>query len=376
MYLAYLRRFLSTSSVGRRSALKCTPTVSLSRSPTTQPNGSSKAHPATAEPATVLQVAVSRLVGYRWPPELNAEMRLADEARKWVTQCDALIAFADQDGIVCLSATRGESSAADRLREILSATFGSGWSNARERELLAAASEGNRPANSLEVWLRDRFFEEHCKLFQHRPFVWHIWDGNRDGFHRIVNAHKPTGPDGVGRRTLEAITYSYLGDWIDRQRADQLEGKEGADARLAAARDLQGQLRKILEGEPPYDLFVRWKSLHEQAIGWEPDINDGVRLNIRPFMNAELRTGGRKGAGILRWKPNIQWKKNQGKDPKSLRPGADFPWFCGCTGEGTVDERTDFTQSGDFDGNRWNDLHYTKVRKEAARASRGITVVA
>ena len=46
------------------------------------------------------------------------------------------------------------------------------------------------------------------------------WDGNKEGFHCLVNAHKLTGPDGLGRRTLEAITYSYLGDWIERQKAE------------------------------------------------------------------------------------------------------------------------------------------------------------
>ena len=298
-------------------------------------------------------------------------MRLADEAQEWVARCDALKDFADEDGIVCLSATRGERSAADRLRELLSTAFGSDWSAAKERELLAVAGGGKKPAASLDIWLRDHFFEEHCKLFHHRPFVWHIWDGNKDGFHCLVNTHKLTGPDGEGRRTLEAVTYSYLGEWIDRQKAHQQEGKEGADARLAVAQDLQGQLEKILEGEPPYDLFVRWKPLHEQAIGWEPDINDGVRLNIRPFMKAALRKGGKKGAGILRWKPNIKWKKDRGKEPQSLRPRADFPWFWGCPGDGTTDERTDYTAEraggADFDGNRWNDLHYTSASKQTAR---------
>jgi hypothetical protein len=153
-----------------------------------------------------------------------------------------------------------------------------------------------------------------------------------------------------------------LGDWIDRQKAAQAEGEEGADSRLTAAQDLQGQLVKILEGEPPYDLFVRWKPLHEQSIGWEPNINDGVRLNVRPFMNAKLRSGGKKGAGILRWKPNIKWKKDRGKDPQVLRPKMDFPWFWGCT-----DGAVDFSGDNDFDGNRWNDLHYSIAFKKTAR---------
>ena len=132
---------------------------------------------------------------------------------------------------------------------------------------------------------------------------------------------------------------------------------------------MERQLIKILDGEPPFDLFVRWKPLHEQAVGWAPDINDGVRLNIRPFIKAELRKGGRAGAGILRWKPNIKWNKDRGKEPKSLRPNADFPWFWGCNDDGTTDDRTDFAGDSDFDGNRWNDLHYTRAVKEAARAA-------
>jgi len=324
-------------------------------------------YPAKAELPTVLQVAVGLLLGYKWPPELDTDMRLADEAREWVARCDELKSFADQDGIVCLSATRGEHSAADRLRELLSAAFGSDLSAAKERELLAVAGDGKKPAASLDVWLRDKFFEEHCKLFHHRPFIWHIWDGNKDGFHCLVNAHKLTGSEGIARRTLESITYSYLGDWIERQKTHQQVGQEGADARLVAALDLKEQLQKILAGEPPYDIFVRWKSLSEQAIGWNPDINDGVRLNIRPFMKAELRKGGKKGAGLLRWKPNIHWKKDRGKEPQSLRPVDEYPWFWTCDGEGHASARLDFSGSREFDGNRWNDLHYTHNSKQAAQ---------
>ncbi len=133
---------------------------------------------------------------------------------------------------------------------------------------------------------------------------------------------------------------------------------EGADARLAAALTLKAELEKILEGEPPYDLFIRWKPLHEQPIGWEPDINDGVRLNIRPFLLA--RDVGRKGAGLLRFKPNIKWGKDRGKEPQ--RPKDEFPWFW------SWDEKTqDFAGGKEFDGKRWNGLHYTRAFKQAAR---------
>ena len=324
--------------------------------------------------ASVLQVAVARLLGYRWPAELDPDMRLAAESMEWVRRCEKLHEFADEDGIVCLDAAASEPPAAERLRRLLAAAHGEKWSSTKEEELLAAAASTanrKRPAASLEVWLRDHFFAEHAKLFHNRPFIWHVWDGRRDGFNALINCHRLCGPDGEGRRTLQALTYRHLGEWITRQLVAQAADEEGADARLAAAQDLQGQLERILEGEPPCDIFVRWRPLHEQPVGWEPNLDDGVRLDIRPFMRAELQSGGRKGAGILRVKPNVKWGKDRGKEPEKLRPRESFPWFYSCPGQGSETDRTDYAASLEaaYDGSRWNDLHYTRAAKEAARKS-------
>ena len=343
-----------------------------------------------------LQVAVARLLGYRWPAEQDPELRVAAEVRALVEQCKDIAEFSDADGIVCLSSVAGEFAAAVRLRQLLVAAYGADWSPETERRLLVAAAGRAEPVDSIEVWLRDRFFEEHCQHFLQRPFVWHIWDGHRDGFHALVNYHCLAGPDGVGRRTLEALTYSHLGDWIARQRADRDQEIDGADGRLAAAQDLQNQLAKIIAGEPPCDIFVRWKPLDQQPIGWEPDINDGVRVNIRPFMSVELARGGRAGAGILRAKPKIAWGKDRGKEAlkprkrrkpswldddleavaedRELRPRDEYPWFWSCPGGGTLSECTDFLGGPDFDGNRWNELHYTNAVKRAARSRKMVEV--
>ena len=327
-------------------------------------------HPAGADQP--LHVAAARLVGYQWPRQTGSSFPDCPALGP-----DGLEPLADEDGIVCLSPIRGELAAADRLRTLLASAFCDEWSNAKERELLlesAVANDARKAATDLGDWLRQSFFAEHCKLFQSRPFIWQIWDGNLHGFSALVNYHKLVAPNGQGRKTLELLTYTYLGDWIDRQKLDQAEGVNGADDRLAAALDLQGQLKKILEGEPPCDIFVRWKPLHQQAIGWDPDINDGVRLNIRPFLNALLRKGGKTGAGILRAKPGtIKWAKDRGKEP--MRSKDDFPWFWGWD-ENSPAMATDFgapvpgaPPAGDsFDGNRWNDLHYSRSAKEAARA--------
>lgn len=120
-----------------------------------------------------------------------------------------------------------------------------------------------------------------------------------------------------------------------------------------------------LSQERPCVAALRWKSLRERPIGWGSYFNDGVWLNIRPFLMA--KDVGRKGAGVLRCKPNIKWEKDRGKEPQSLRPKADFPWFWGCDPEKHPAHLRNFAGGDTFDGNRWNDLHYTTAFKQAAR---------
>ncbi len=74
--------------------------------------------------AAVLQVAVARLLGYRWPAERDADMELADEQREWAGRCDALLPQADEDGIVCIPSVRSESPAEERLVALLATAFG------------------------------------------------------------------------------------------------------------------------------------------------------------------------------------------------------------------------------------------------------------
>lgn len=307
-------------------------------------------HPAGADQP--LQVAVARLLGYQWPRQTGSTFPDCPALK-----ADGLEKLADKDGIVCLAATKGEAPAADRLNALLAVAFGSDWSSAKARELIVATGS---KAKSLADWLSDDFFAQHCDRFHQRPFIWHVWDGLKGGFSALVNYHRLAAGDGGGKRTLDKLIYTYLGEWIDAQRKAQKAGVEGADARLTAAEHLSTQLKAILAGEPPFDLFVRWKPLHEQPIGWNPDINDGVRLNIRPWITAKPLNARGKNACILRSTPKISWDKDRGKEPQ--RAKADFPWFW------SWDESTaDFKGDPTFDGNRWNDCHYSTAFKQAAR---------
>jgi hypothetical protein len=287
-------------------------------------------HPSKSE--APLQVAVARLLGYRWPAESDKEMELSDEANSLVAKCDELLSYSDVDGIVCIPSVRGEAPASERLLNLLAEAYKRQDVNAKVSELLASSDHSGK---SLDSWLRDKFFMQHCKLFEHRPFIWHIWDGLKDGFSALVNYHK------LDRKNLETLIYTYLGDWINKQKAEIASGVDGAEEKLTAAKSLKRSLELILKGEAPYDIFIRWKPIQNQPIGWEPDINDGVRMNIRPFIL--VTDMGKKGAGILRDKPNIKWDKDRGKDTKNS------PWH------------------KNFDGNRINDYHLTLEEKNKAR---------
>ena len=309
-------------------------------------------HPAGADQP--LHVAVARLLGYQWPRQTGSSFPDCPALGP-----DGVEELADADGIVCLSAAKGEAPGAERLRALLSQALGKFDLSA----LLATAGPKGSKSKTLEDWLREEFFEQHCGIFHNRPFIWHIWDGNKNGFSALVNYHR------LDHANLGKLTYAYLGDWIRRQQAAVDAEEAGSDAKLQAAKRLQATLKLILDGEPPYDIFVRWKGLSQQAIGWHPDLNDGVRMNIRPFMLASMTIPAptnkdpekKKQIGILRNAPNIKWDKDRGKEP--VRDKKEFPWFWGWD-----EEKQNFTGVGDQpDGNRWNNCHYTNEFKKKAR---------
>jgi hypothetical protein len=287
-------------------------------------------HPRYAEPGTEVHVALARLAGYRWPAENDTEMRLSAEARARVAEA-ATLPEADADGLLALVPVLGERPLADRLRAYCAAAWGEAWAKGSEAGLIAAAcarAKDKPPRQpTFEAWLSTRAARQHARLFHDRPFLWWITDGRSNGFTVVAHYHR------LNRANLERLAYTMLGDWI---------GRLSDDPRGEAARILQQKLARILEGESPYDIFVRWKLLARQPLGWEPDLDDGVRLNIRPFVEA----------GVLGHVPNVKYSPpDRGNDVASA------PWY------------------HLFYGKRRNDHHTTLADKRAARAESRRVVV-
>ncbi|MFO0283840.1 MAG: hypothetical protein ACK532_18185, partial [Acidobacteriota bacterium] len=69
---------------------------------------------------------------------------------------------------------------------------------------------------------------------------------------------------------------------------------------------------------------------------------------------------GRRDGCILRITPRMNYGKDRGKEPH--RPKEDFPWFWSWDGQSE-----NFLGGKDFDGSRWNELHYSLETKKNAR---------
>jgi hypothetical protein len=249
-------------------------------------------------------------------------MRLSKEASARIAEV-AMLPGADADGLLPLTPLLGERALADRLRAFCITAWGADWQPGTEAALVAATcdlAKDKRPAVlTLDAWLRTHAARQQAKLFHDRPFLWWITDGRADGFCAVAHYHRLT------KDKLERLAFQMLGDHLTRL---------GDDPRAEAGKILQRKLERIIEGEAPFDIFVRWKPLHAQPLGWEPDLDDGVRLNIRPFIEA----------GVLAHVPNVKYTVDRGKDVASA------PWY------------------GVFSGERRNDHHTTLAEKREARA--------
>ena len=284
-----------------------------------------------------LHVAVARLLGYQWPRQTGSSFPDCPALGP-----DGLEKLADEDGIVCLSATKGEAPAAERLRGFLVQALGKFDLSA----LIASAGPKGSKAETLEEWLRDEFFEQHCALFHHRPFIWHIWDGHKSGFSALVNYHQAH-PRQSGKahlclpRRLDSPPAGRRG----RRRGRQRRPPPG---RQAIAGPPQAHPRRRAALRPLRPLEAALQASHRLA-----PRHQRRRADEHPPLS--------RTADILRKRVKIKWEKDRGKEP--VRDKKDFPWFWGWD-----EEKQDFAGVGkEPDGNRWNDCHYTNEFKKKAR---------
>ena len=287
-----------------------------------------------------LSVLVLRLLGHRWPRQIEA----GEPVPPW----------ADPDGIIPLTAGTGDLPLADRVRARLRAEDGD--LGAQRAEALLQELTGQ----DLDTWLRRSFFPRHVRQFKARPIAWHL-------------ASRPAaGGKGRGgsRRApaFECLVYYHAcaGDVLARVRTQYVEPLLRAErARIEDARRAQDDTAAALATERVHELEAfaaglravedegfacaeldallaqepldRWSgdgyvppagrdALLQAERAWHVDLNDGVRVNLAPLQLAGLLAAdvlkaadARKAiADRARWRADERRWVRAGKLP---RPG-------------------------------------------------------
>ena len=254
---------------------------------------------------------IEETLGERPPEILWPQMKRRTAEQKRMEHVWRLLSYvvkgvveADADGIVPFQPLSGETSLIDRVHEVLAALFPEQDVNQVEIEIsneLKRRVKGYRPAASIGEWLENVYFDYHAALYKKRPIVWHIASSQgtkRFAFGALCHYHR------FDANRMAKLRAGYLRDAIETLRREAaLADREGRtdervelQARLEEAQVLDGKLQAVQEGhhEGPeggdrdYRILTPWKSAGERPAGWNPDIDDGVKVNIAPLQRAAV----------------------------------------------------------------------------------------
>jgi len=213
-----------------------------------------------------------------------------------------LVVEADEDGIVPFAQVGSEPSLLDRVRAQLERLFPNLDSAQVETDIvneLKNKVKGYRRANSLGEWLDNVYFDYHTSLYKSRPIFWHIASNQGTSpfaFGALVHYHK------FDRNRIAKLRAQYLRETIDTYRReaalaekeDRVDDRLEWQSRLEETQELDRRLQWAQEGrhEGPeggdhdYRILTPWKTPDERPKGWDPDLDDGVKVNIEPLQKA------------------------------------------------------------------------------------------
>ena len=264
------------------------------------------------------RAVIEETLGER-PPEViwpqlerkTAEQKRMEHVWRLLSYAVKRVVEADADGLVPFAPLSGETSLLDRVHEELAELFPEQDVNQVEIEIaneLKRRVKGYRPAASIGEWLENVYFDYHTALYKKRPIVWHVASSQGTmpfAFGALCHYHR------FDANRMAKLRAGYLRDAIETFRREAaLAGREGrADervelqARLEEAQAFDGKLQAVQEGhhEGPedgdrdYRILTPWKSPDERPTGWDPDIDDGVKVNIGPLQ----RAGVLRSAGVV-----------------------------------------------------------------------------
>ena len=213
-----------------------------------------------------------------------------------------LVVEGDEDGIVPYMPVAGEANLADRVHRQLATLFPAldiGHVEAEIANVLKTRVKGYRRTTGIAEWLENAFFQFHCSLYKSRPIFWHIASNQGTSpcaFGALIHYHR------FDKNRMAQLRGQYLRDAIETFRRDaalaekagRTSARQDWQARLEEAQELDRRLQRIQEGyhdgseggNTGYRILTPWKAPDDHPNGWEPDLDDGVKVNIHPLQKA------------------------------------------------------------------------------------------
>ncbi len=210
----------------------------------------------------------------------------------------------DDDGLVSLQSVAQERPLLERVRAKLASFFPEQDPHMLEIALvneLKNRVKGYARAESLQEWLTDTFFDFHCDLYQQRPILWNLassQDSADPAFSVIVHYHR------FDHDLLAKLRSVHVRDRMMTLRREAAQaGKDGREddrlQLLAALEEVEAFDRKLARlheghhagaegGDDDYRILTPWKKPEDRPKGWQPDIDDGVKVNIVPLARTAL----------------------------------------------------------------------------------------
>jgi len=267
----------------------------------------------------VTRVQIEKSLGERPPEVIWPQMEGKTTEQKRMEHVWRLLSFAvkrvidsDDDGIVPFNRSTGETPLPERVRQELATLFPGRDESQLEVEIvneLKRSVKGYRKCASLDDWLANAYFEYHAGLYKSRPIYWHVASAQGTSpfaFGALVHYHR------FDKNRMQKLRASYVRDTIEELRRDAgLADKSGrADdrvelqAKLEEVQALDKKLQLLQEGhhegaeggDRDFRILTPWKEPAKRAEGWNPDLDDGVKVNIAPLDRAGiLRVSGVAG---------------------------------------------------------------------------------
>lgn len=253
---------------------------------------------------------IDEQLGARPPEVVWSPLEGSDSDQKRMEHVWRLLSYlvkrvvaADEDGIVPFASTSGESPLLERIQREIEELFPYQAGTQTEAQIvneLRRRVKGYRRAESIAAWLEDAVFDYHVLLYERRPVIWHIAScptgEGAAAFGALVDYHR------FDRNGMAKLRGTYLRDAINHFRREAaLASQEGRredqlelQAKLEEATALDERLRFVQEGrhegeegdERDFRILTPWKSPQQRPVGWNPDIDDGVKVNIEPLQKA------------------------------------------------------------------------------------------